>query len=341
VGVGSVFSQEFYKMAAGRLNPGGLMVQWFHVYEMHDQVVNLVLRTFQSVFPHMEIWETSAGDLLLLGGLEAWESGPEIYRVAFEREEVLEDLKSLGFHRPEALWARQFASQETAFAIAGEGGIQLDAFPVLEYAAPKAFYIGARAQVLMAFDERTLQQQLAPEDKRRALAGLLANELKQAFTFESINNDLTAYLHWHAVNVTGQGAGTGSRPPRRSIFLPASLPHVPAPAPELASERLLRLMEAEALVEKEPEKWREAVQLIQTELAAYKSNGGPDELSKPQASYYAILAARTSMHHRLWESARELLLMALEDDPEEPQLNYLARILQRAQQPISERQAAR
>src|SRR5205085_109319 len=45
-GVGSVFSREFYELAAHRLKPGGIMTQWFHLYEMHDGIVLLVLRTF-------------------------------------------------------------------------------------------------------------------------------------------------------------------------------------------------------------------------------------------------------------------------------------------------------
>jgi hypothetical protein len=53
-GIGSVFSQEFYRIAASRLKPGGIMVQWFHVYEMHDGIVELVLRTFTSIFPMLK-----------------------------------------------------------------------------------------------------------------------------------------------------------------------------------------------------------------------------------------------------------------------------------------------
>ena len=33
VGIGSVFSREYYELAASRLKPGGIMAQWFHVYE--------------------------------------------------------------------------------------------------------------------------------------------------------------------------------------------------------------------------------------------------------------------------------------------------------------------
>ena len=70
--IGSVFSREFYQLAAARLKPGGLMVQWFHMYEMHDGIVDLVLRTFQSVFPAMEIWDSNGGDIILIGSTRPW-----------------------------------------------------------------------------------------------------------------------------------------------------------------------------------------------------------------------------------------------------------------------------
>ena len=57
VGVASVFTREFYQLAANRLKPGGIMTQWFHNYEMDDRNVNVVLRTFESVFPNMEVWD--------------------------------------------------------------------------------------------------------------------------------------------------------------------------------------------------------------------------------------------------------------------------------------------
>src|SRR5262249_2232903 len=49
VGVGSVFSREFYELAARRLKPGGIMTQWFHIYEINDSIVEMVIRTFSSV----------------------------------------------------------------------------------------------------------------------------------------------------------------------------------------------------------------------------------------------------------------------------------------------------
>ncbi len=70
VGTGSVFSREYYQLAASRLKPGGIMAQWFQVYETQDDMVQLVLRTFSSVFPYVEIWDAGAGDIVLIGAMQ-------------------------------------------------------------------------------------------------------------------------------------------------------------------------------------------------------------------------------------------------------------------------------
>jgi spermidine synthase len=188
-GVGSVFSREYYELAASRLKPGGVVAQWFHVYEMHDGIVGLVLRTFGSVFPFVEVWDTAKGDIVMLGSLQPWPSDLEVFRQSFAIEGVRADLAVIGIQSPEALWARQVASQRTGFAIAGDGSIQRDLFPVLEYAAPKAFYIGTSSQMLAMFDERTRQQSLAPTAKRAALRALPFEQAQSVFAGASTINE--------------------------------------------------------------------------------------------------------------------------------------------------------
>jgi predicted membrane-bound spermidine synthase len=191
VGIGSVFSQEFYKISASRLKPGGIMAQWFHVYEMHDGIVELVLRTFCSVFPYVEIWDPGSGDVVMLGSMQPWQSSPDIFRQSFTLAGVKSDLAVIGIQSPEALLARQLASQRTAFAIAEEGPIQSDLFPILEYAAPRAFYVGINAKLFENYDERTRQQQMAPEAKRTILRSLSKSETLSVFVpFSSVNKEL-------------------------------------------------------------------------------------------------------------------------------------------------------
>ena len=190
VGVGSVFSREFYELCASRLKDGGVMTQWFHVYEMHDGIVALVLHTFASVFPHLEVWDPGTGDLILLGSQKPWVTGPDVWRKVFERAEPGKDLAAIGLTAPDALWARQLASQRTARLFIENGPEQSDEFPVLEYAAPRAFFIGASAKEFLQFDERTRQHQLAPQPKRAALNTATAELLASIFPqFGSVNPD--------------------------------------------------------------------------------------------------------------------------------------------------------
>jgi predicted membrane-bound spermidine synthase len=195
VGIGSVFSREFYQISASRLKRGGIMTQWFHVYEMHDGIVELVLRTFCSVFPYVEIWDPGTGDIVMLGSLQPWRSSPDVFRQSFGFAGVKSDLASIGISSPEALLARQLASQRTAFAITGDGPIQSDLFPVLEYAAPRAFYIGISAKMMERFDERTRQQSLAPSAKLSTLHSLSAQDVGTVFfPFSTVNGELLESL---------------------------------------------------------------------------------------------------------------------------------------------------
>lgn len=195
VGVGSVFSQEFYKIAASRLKPGGLICQWFHVYEMNDDLLKLVFRTFGSVFPYMEIWDTRNGDIVILGSLHPWPTGPEVFQKSFAIDRVRTDMAMINLNSPTALLARQVASQRTGFAIAGPGPIQSDLFPILEYEAPKAFFMGQGTRLLDRFDERTRQQLLASPEKGAFLHSLSMRDAQYVFSdFSTINGELYGCL---------------------------------------------------------------------------------------------------------------------------------------------------
>jgi spermidine synthase len=195
VGVGSVFSKEFYELVARRLKPGGIICQWFHVYEMNDDTLKLVLRTFGSVFPYVEIWDVGS-DIIFLGSQQPWRTGPEVFQNGFAIERVRTDLEMINIKSPEVLMARQIASQRTGFAIAGKGPLQTDLSPILEYIAPRAQFIGAGSRVLEQYDERTRQQLLAPAEKRQALSSLALDGLQFLFSgdFATGNGELYGCL---------------------------------------------------------------------------------------------------------------------------------------------------
>ena len=66
-GIANLFTREFYLAGRDRLNDGGMFVQWVQAYEIDQRTMRTVFATFKSVFPHVEVWQTKLGDLVLLG----------------------------------------------------------------------------------------------------------------------------------------------------------------------------------------------------------------------------------------------------------------------------------
>jgi predicted membrane-bound spermidine synthase len=328
VGVGSVFSREYYLLGASRLKEGGIMAQWFHLYDMHDGIVAMVLRTFSSVFPQVEVWDCGAGDFVLLGSLKPWPDSTAHYRKFFEREQPRNDLARIGIQSANALLARQFASQRTGFAITGDGPIQSDLFPVLEYEAPKAFYLGISAGTIGQFDERMWQMDVASREKRAALATLDSSQLRRIFAeYWTINTNLQSYLYWRLRNEQFPGGATEPID-LRSIpcaFRPPDTTPLQLPAPPGASPEIQKLLAAAALLDSGSKRRLEAVGMIEELLHQHRPDSGWS------APHYAAIAARISLTHGQPEKAARLLELGLQRAPDDAQLHYLVRVLKREQ----------
>jgi hypothetical protein len=331
-GVGSVFSCEFYELAASRLKPGGIMAQWFHLYEMDDDNLNLVLRTFGTIFPCMEIWDVGNEDIVLLGSSQPWESGPQIYQRAFALDGPRHDLESIGLTTPAAILARQFASQQTAFAVSGPGPVQSDDAPILEYSAPRAFYIyQARRGVLrlQRYDERTWQVDAAPLAKNKVLAKLNLADLDAIFGkgIDSGNQELQSLLDNRLQGHTGNlSIGDRIMP---CIFLATmgkAIVHKP-PSAE-TNLNVLRLILAEAVLQTEPAKRWQAIESIKSILDSLQDYKAQD--SDWSAAYYAGLAVKASLRLGNVPQAKAILLRGLQLEPDSDELEYLSRILQRS-----------
>jgi spermidine synthase len=330
VGVGSVFSRDFYELAAKRLKPDGIMAQWFHVYEMNDGIVGMVVRTFGTVFPVMEIWDAEDGDIIMLGSKQPWKTGPEAFAKAFELAAVKHHLAAIGLTGPETVWARQIASQRTGFAVAGPGPIQTDEFPVLEYAAPKAFFIGHSAQFLHRFDERTWQMDLALAEKSRLLMNMAPAQLEAAFggQYRSVNPDVQACVSRRVGSPSGRTRarlGGGFSSP--CVFEDQKRVSVTAPPRIETDERARQLFEAELALQAEGGNPAQAIERIADLLQKAQPSGSANPVW--HADYYACLGAKASLRRGDVVKARELLLAGLRLEPNSDQLHFVARVMAR------------
>jgi predicted membrane-bound spermidine synthase len=329
-GNGAVFSQEYFEMAANRLRNGGVMIQWFHVYEMRDDIVTLVLRTFGGVFPYVEIWDAGEGDVLVMGSKQRWQSDLAAMQVLFERPGPRNDMARIGINKPEALWARQQASQDTAFAIPGGGTIQMDLFPVLDYVAPQAFYIGRNSQVLEQFDERTAQAGLSSDAKAKSLSSLNIEDLKSIFgEFNSVNSSIRQY--WLTISqLRAQGfKAEASDDPNGlpMIFRHSQSATGPVVYPDGCSTTLKTLLNARAALVTNPSRWKESVDDILANLPLYRIDPKPPR-DWPSA-VFAASAMRICLSQKDLTRAEKALRLGLESDPNSDELGYFARIIER------------
>jgi tetratricopeptide (TPR) repeat protein len=138
------------------------MVQWFHTYEMTDDTLRLLLRTFAASFEQVTLWSPKAGDLLLLGSREPLDVDFSGSTARLADRRVRAELGRLGIGSFATLLSLQVIADKGVRTVGGEGIVNEDGFPALEYAAPKAFFLGQASSLLAAYDERLLSPWESP-----------------------------------------------------------------------------------------------------------------------------------------------------------------------------------
>ena len=64
-GIASLYTREFYRSAAERLEPGGIFIQWMQMYAVDETTIRTIFATLSTTFPHIEAWTTTHGDVVL------------------------------------------------------------------------------------------------------------------------------------------------------------------------------------------------------------------------------------------------------------------------------------
>lgn len=165
-GVATLFTAEFYALAAARLAPGGIMLQWAPGYSLAPEDLRMVVRTFRTAFPATSVWLAAPGDYLLLGRARA-EPFP-VARVA-ERYAasagIGEDFARSALPSPSALLADFVLGEADAARYAAGAPVNTDDLLPLEFAAARSFYVDALA-ANRGLLRRFRSAGLAPEPER-------------------------------------------------------------------------------------------------------------------------------------------------------------------------------
>lgn len=154
-GIGNLYSLEFFRKCKAKLRGNGLMVQWFHLYEIDDEIFKLVLRTFRSEFPYTTVWHTLKNDVMLVGSLQPIHFGADHLRNKVMNEKVSADLARIGLNHLPSLLSMQSLSSRQTKDYAGFGIVNTEDKPMLEYNAPRTFFADKGVLEYVFYDERT------------------------------------------------------------------------------------------------------------------------------------------------------------------------------------------
>ena len=141
-GLASLFSVEFFELARQRLKPGGTMVQWVQGYNLLPEDMQMVVRTFRSVFPATSLWHTGAASYLLLGRTDPAPLDLEQIKVTYAANaSVREDLARIGVSSWPGILGYFMLDADDVGRLAAGTALNTDDGLPLEFRAPRALYV--------------------------------------------------------------------------------------------------------------------------------------------------------------------------------------------------------
>lgn len=141
-GVANLYSTDFYRLAASRLAPGGMVAQWLPLPTQNEDDTRALVRSFIEVFPHASLWTTELHEMLLIGSFAPMPLDLKSISERLAEPPVQAALAEVGIATPAALLATWIADRASLVTFAGNVRPVTDDQPRIEYAPwvrPDAF----------------------------------------------------------------------------------------------------------------------------------------------------------------------------------------------------------
>jgi len=138
-GLATLFTRDFFALVDDRLNENGIFAQWVHIYQMDWPTFALIGRAFEKVFPSSLLVSTRPAGIIddfLLVGFKG--KGKLNLENAQQRLSYAQQSKNITLVDARLLY-RLIVSEDLR-ELFGEGPVNTDSRPRLEFAAPKLMY---------------------------------------------------------------------------------------------------------------------------------------------------------------------------------------------------------
>ncbi len=140
-GAAYLYTAEYFRTVAARLEPGGIACQWLPIYELTVRDVQTVLRTFAEQFRHVLIWLTHF-DAEIVGSNAPIVIDEASLERRMARAELRADLEVVDMGSVEDFLSYFIAGDAAARAYARGGVLNTDDNLFLEFSAPESMGIG-------------------------------------------------------------------------------------------------------------------------------------------------------------------------------------------------------
>jgi len=153
-GIGNLYSTEFFKICKTRLNTNGVLTQWFHCYDVNNEIFRLVLNTISDVFPYVSIWKISDADVIILASADPLTIDFEAMESKMNQPRIATELARIKMYDVPALLSTQIVSARNNPYVLIKNDLNTAKKPLLEFMAPVALFTHESVTILDSLDER-------------------------------------------------------------------------------------------------------------------------------------------------------------------------------------------
>jgi spermidine synthase len=153
-GIASLFTREFYQATRQRLRPHGIFAQWLQSYAVHPDTVRTIYATLTSVFPNVQTWWTTSGDMLLVASAEPSVVDAPTLRAKLQTEPFRSaTLYTWRVASAEGFLSHLFANEDFAIAAAKQGAeLNTDDRTIIEFGFARSLDQGSALMGQIADD---------------------------------------------------------------------------------------------------------------------------------------------------------------------------------------------
>jgi spermidine synthase len=139
-GNAALYARDYLANCARRLRPGGLVTTWLPLYGITVEDIRGILKSFQSVFPHVQVWYPNSDpneNTIIIASLEPIAIDLESLARRLAEPPVARDLAEVGIKSMPQLLDFFLLGDRAVADFARSGRLNTDDHPRLEFLAPR------------------------------------------------------------------------------------------------------------------------------------------------------------------------------------------------------------